>query len=101
MRARYAAFATGEIDFLLQTHHPDTVKAVTRASIQAWSRGATWLGLTILATELGGPSDDTGIVEFTARYRMKGAVQNHHERSQFVKQDGRWYFMDGENCARG
>jgi len=97
MRARYAAFATGALDFLLTTHHPDTVKAISRASIAAWSRGAEWLGLTILATELGGPADDTGVVEFAARYAMKGVVQTHHERSRFAKQDGHWFFVDGED----
>jgi SEC-C motif-containing protein len=97
MRARYAAFATGAIDFLLESHHPDTVKAVSRVGIEAWSRGTEWLGLTIVDTALGGEEDETGVVEFTARFKMKGHVETHRERSRFGKLDGRWYFIDGEH----
>ena len=54
------------------------------------------LGLTILATEAGGEGDETGTVEFVARYRAKGHDLSHHERSTFRRVDGRWHFVDGK-----
>jgi SEC-C motif-containing protein len=41
--------------------------------------------------------DDThATVEFVARYRIAGKGHRLHELSRFVKQDGRWYYHDGE-----
>jgi SEC-C motif-containing protein len=96
MRARYAAFATGQIDYIVDTHHPSNRHTVDRKGVEAWSRESEWLGLTIVATEKGGPQDSHGVVEFSARYREAGAVRNHCERSRFEKHEGRWYFVDGE-----
>jgi uncharacterized protein YchJ len=61
-----------------------------------WAREAQWHGLEIVATEAGGPDDETGTVEFIARYSAKGAPVAHHERSTFKKIDGRWFYMDGD-----
>ncbi len=96
MRARYAAFATGHIDFVMQSHHPASAESVDRKGVEAWSRNSEWLGLTIVSVEQGSPEDERGVVEFRARYRENGAVHIHCERSRFEKKDGRWYFVDGE-----
>jgi SEC-C motif-containing protein len=55
----------------------------------------TWLGLTILATQQGQPDDQTGIVEFVARFAAEQPGQIH-ERSRFKKQKGVWFYLDGE-----
>jgi SEC-C motif domain protein len=99
MRARYTAYATGNIDFILDSHHPSTASSVDRPSTEAWSKNAEWLGLEILSTEFGGENDETGMVEFLARYTIKGATIPHRERAQFEKKDGRWYFVDGKEVS--
>lgn len=96
MRARYAAYATQNIDFILNSHHPKTVDTVDRETTEAWSKNAEWLGLEINSTELGGETDEAGTVEFVAKFKMKGVVIPHHERAQFEKLDGKWYFVDGK-----
>jgi len=45
------------------------------AEFERWARGATWLGLEVLATERGGAGDSDGLVEFRARYRQEGTVR--------------------------
>ncbi|RMH43756.1 MAG: YchJ family protein [Deltaproteobacteria bacterium] len=95
MRSRYSAYATGAVDYILQTHDPATAGDVDRDATEAWSKSAEWLGLEIVATEAGGPDDDEGVVEFVARYRLRGADAAHHERAQFRRCDGRWVFVDG------
>ena len=52
--------------------------------------------MTIVRTERGGPADDAGVVEFIARYIEKGKPQSHHEIAQFRREDGGWFFYDGE-----
>jgi SEC-C motif-containing protein len=95
MRARYSAYATGAIDFIVATHDPKLQDDVDREATQTWSRESEWTGLEIKATERGGPDDDEGVVEFIARYRLKKQDLFHHERSRFQKIDGRWYYMEG------
>ncbi|HEU4514830.1 MAG TPA: YchJ family metal-binding protein [Nocardioidaceae bacterium] len=44
----------------------------------------------------GGPDDDTGEVEFRARFRDARGVQVMHETSRFERRGGRWVYVDGE-----
>jgi SEC-C motif-containing protein len=92
MRSRYAAYALGEIDWILATHEG----RVDRASTEAWSKRSEWLGLEILSRHAGGPDDDEGEVEFVARFRVAGKEQRHHERARFRKRNGRWIYADGK-----
>jgi SEC-C motif-containing protein len=40
--------------------------------------------------------DSHATVEFVARYRIAGRGQRLRELSRFVRQDGRWYYVDGD-----
>lgn len=96
MRARYTAFATGNVDYILATHDPDRSSEVDRKGTEQWATGSEWLGLEIIATENGGASDDAGVVEFVARYKVKGVTIDHRERAVFRKQGESWLFVDGQ-----
>jgi SEC-C motif-containing protein len=96
MRARFTAYAIGAIEYLEESIHPAHRDGVDRASTKAWSDNAEWHGLDVIATEAGGPDDVKGVVEFRARFSIKGVPQEHHERATFEKKDDRWYFVDGE-----
>ena len=95
MRARYTAYATGDVDFIVESHDADRKGEVDRKNTEIWSKGSEWLGLEITSTEKGTPEDDTGIVEFIARYKVKGTKIEHRERALFRKQNERWVFVDG------
>jgi SEC-C motif-containing protein len=96
MRSRYTAYVRGDIDYIVTTHDPATQDEVDRETTEVWARESEWAGLTILAREEGGPTDERGMVEFVARYRAKGHDLTHHERSRFRRVDGRWYYVDGK-----
>ncbi len=96
MRARYSAFVLGEVDFIVESHHARTRHEVDRSSIETWSRKSEWLGLEIASTEGGTENDERGVVEFVARYNVGGLTQTHHERAEFEKDRGRWFFVDGK-----
>jgi SEC-C motif-containing protein len=99
MGARYAAYALHQVDFILGTQHPEKREDADREGTERWSRESEWLGFEILKTERGGPEDSDGLVEFAARYKLKGVTFTHRERAQFKKQEGTWYFWDGEQIA--
>lgn len=96
MRSRYSAHAKQEIPYLHQTIHPDCREDWNEQDVTAWSTNAVWQGLDIVFTEAGGPADDQGIVEFVARFSMKGDPMRHHERAVFEKMENQWYFKEGE-----
>jgi SEC-C motif domain protein len=95
MRSRYTAYVKAEIDFLLASLHPDGSGGVDRDSTKEWSKNAEWHGLEILSTAAGGEKDETGEVEFVAKYSMQGEPQRHHERAMFKRHNGNWLYLDG------
>ncbi len=100
MRSRYTAYVRHQIDYLIQTHHPDTAEGLDRDATEKWARQSEWLGLQILAVEGGGEQEQEGVVEFAARFRQGRQEATHLERSRFRKLDGRWLYLDGEQPKR-
>ncbi len=91
MRSRYSAYTLGLIDYLVATTLPAQQAALDRDSMRAWSLGSTWLGLEVEGSEL---IDTHAFVTFTARWHDGDGEHSHRERSAFVQQAGRWYFID-------
>jgi len=89
MRSRYTAFVRGDVDHLLTTWHPST-----RPRSLDLEPGVKWLGLAVRQHRALGPDDAE--VEFVARSRWQGRGQRLHERSRFVREDGAWYYVDGD-----
>ncbi len=96
MRSRYSAYVCGEIDYLSESLHPNHRSDHDEAATRRWAENADWLGLEIRSTGAGQEQDDTGEVEFIVSYRDDGVVRNHHELSQFKKESGRWYYVEGD-----
>ncbi|MGZ3253958.1 MAG: YchJ family metal-binding protein, partial [Burkholderiaceae bacterium] len=38
---------------------------------------------------------DEAMVEFVARYKIGGRAERLHEVSRFIREDGRWFYVDG------
>jgi SEC-C motif-containing protein len=89
MRSRYSAFVRGNAPYLLATWH-----ASQRPATLALDTAARWLGLEIKQHRITGP--DRAEVEFVARFRVGGKAVRQHERSRFVREDGRWLYVDGD-----
>ena len=94
LRARYSAFATHRMEYVRATTHPAQLAGYDEAGAESWSSQSEWQGLEIRRADKGGEEDDRGFVDFVARYRQGGVPQEHHELSEFRKQDGKWYFWD-------
>jgi SEC-C motif-containing protein len=96
MRARYSSFVECEIDFLQKSHHPAQRDEVNAEELEVWAKESKWLGLTIKECQNGKETDDEGTVEFVAQYEFDKKLQTHHELATFKKEDGVWYFVNGE-----
>lgn len=95
MRARYSAYASGQVDFVHDTMVPEAREGFDRDSAKEWSAKSKWLGIEVLNLEDGTEKDDFGIVEFVARYTSEDTELEHHEIAEFKKVDGQWFFVDG------
>lgn len=91
MRSRYTAFATRDARYLLQTWH-----ASTRPESVELEPDLRWRRLEIVDRAAGGPFDREGIVEFEAFWRQGADRGSLRERSRFVREDGRWLYLDGD-----
>ena len=89
MRSRYCAFVLEDAPYLLATWHPST-----RPTDLAFEHDLKWLGLEVRA--VGETGADRAEVEFVARSRLAGRGHRLHERSRFVREGGRWYYLEGE-----
>lgn len=87
MRSRYSAWVLRLVPYLLATWHPSTRPATLEAGTPKW------LGLQIRRHVADG---DTATVEFVARCSEGGRAQRLHEISRFLREQGRWYYLDGE-----
>lgn len=90
MRSRFTAFALGLADYLLTTWHPSS-----RPDGVEFDPNLTWRKLQIVDTVAGRGSDREGIVEFRAAFRSADGSGVMHERSNFVYESDRWFYIDG------
>jgi SEC-C motif-containing protein len=89
MRSRYSAFVSERADYLLATWHSST-----RPETLDFDANSKWLGLEVREHKV--TVAETAEVEFVARYRIDGRAVRLHERSRFVREDGRWFYVDGD-----
>jgi SEC-C motif domain protein len=89
MRSRYSAFAVGDPAYLLATWHRTTRPRTLELD------DARWTGLDVLTTTGGSMFETEGTVEFRAHSVREGRAGAQHENSRFVREGGRWYYLDG------
>lgn len=89
MRSRYTAFVLRDTDHLWRTWHPRTRPAQVDAG------DVRWVGLRVLDVVGGGVDDQTGIVEFEARFSGPEGPAGMRERSRFERRGGRWFYVAG------
>ena len=92
MRSRYSAYVLRLSDYVLGTWHVST----RPQDLDLSEDGATkWLSLTVVRA-LAGDLPNEAWVEFVAKYKIGGqGAQRLHETSRFVRETGRWFYVDG------
>ena len=101
MRSRFCAFKLNDTQqrysaYLIDTTHPDQQAAIRQQQIYQQDNETIWTRLEIIDTVQGQSKDSSGIVEFKAYFltpSSSNTEQVHHERSSFLKQGGKWYFV--------
>lgn len=93
MRSRYSAFVLNNDKYIYKSW-----SKTTRPSKKSLKQDdpSEWLGLTIVRTAQGTIFDFEGVVEFIARFQSDGKAQQLHEVSRFIRENGKWVYLDGE-----
>ena len=95
MRARYSAFVTHAIDFVVASTHSRTRKEIDLDFIREWSETSTWQALQILETKQ--VNANKAFVSFEARFaNPAGEDQIHREKSLFERENEEWKFVTGD-----
>jgi len=92
MRSRYCAFTLYKGAYLLETHHASTRKTVRKKELIRWSKSVEWKGLEVLNSSV---DSSVGFVEFKAHFISNGKPDMIHEKSKFIFENGRWYYLEG------
>lgn len=97
MRSRYSAYVIVAVEYLIKTTHPSVRKFYDGESIENWAKSSVWQKLEIISKTEGNAKDKKGTVEFKAYFLdAEDKTQIHHELSNFRKELGKWFFVDGK-----
>jgi len=88
MRSRYTAYTQQDERYLRHTWYPNAQPA----GFLAAAPSIKWIRLQIIHHEENG---DDGRVEFVAHCKVNGRAQKMHETSRFLREGGKWYYLDG------
>ena len=90
MRSRYSAYVLGLGSYLQDTWHAST----RPPDVQPFDPALRWLGLQVRRHET--LADGSAVVEFVARSKAGGRAHRLLETSRFVREGGRWFYVEGE-----
>lgn len=95
MRARFSAYSIRDVDFLVKTTAEVQREKLDAEELADYCNSIRCISLKILATEAGGPTDETGVVRFHASLLVNGKRTLHSEISQFHREGGAWVYAEG------
>ena len=98
MRSRYTAYATGDINHIMRSTHPDSPHREIdeerwKQDLSDFVSRSSFTGLRVLAASSNG---DTGQVTFEADLMQNGQPSQLKEASTFLREAGRWMYHSGE-----
>lgn len=93
MRSRYSAFVANNVSYLIDTLHPNKREIDDEIVLKETIAKTLWLGLRIVQHK---PNGHTATVEFVAFYQDGSEIGQLHEKSNFIYENGRWFYSDGE-----
>ena len=94
MRSRYSAYAMGHYEYVLNTYAAEPRAQLNVLELAQGNQETQWVHLDVVHTQ-------GRQVEFKAYYRINDALFILHERSDFIKENGRWVYLTGQIITSG
>jgi SEC-C motif-containing protein len=96
MRSRYTAYASVNIDYIIQTMHGPAAEGFDKENAISWAQNSLWCGLNVVDPGKQSADIDTDEVEFIAKIVTDKLLYLMHERSSFQREQGKWFYFSGE-----
>jgi|LauGreDrversion4_2_1035121.scaffolds.fasta_scaffold205029_4 SEC-C motif-containing protein len=94
MRSRYSAYVTNCMDYIQRTMKGKASEGFDAQEAAKWSNSVYWLSLNLIKHT---QKDQLhGQVEFIVSYQLKDNIFKMHEKSDFIFEEGRWFYIDGK-----
>ena len=93
MRSRYTAYSLQNDTYILDSWHSSTRPA---SLSEEHKLPVKWVELKVINSSVPAQNDTTAAVEFVARFKVNGKAEQMHERSEFIKEAGHWFYFKGE-----
>jgi SEC-C motif-containing protein len=95
MRSRYTAYVENDIQYIQKTMRG---LALSNFNKREAKKKVEWIGLEVMNASIDSDNPEIGFVEFKVKYKLgKQEVGVIHEKSEFHRIEGRWYYMGGEH----
>lgn len=93
MRSRYTAYSLANIPYIKKTMRGKPLSGFDEIEAMHWAKTVIWMELQIVSTAL--KKENVGYVEFIARFMENKQIKSIHETSEFHREDGAWFYVDG------
>ncbi len=93
MRSRYTAYTMAHIDYIKQTMRGKASIGFQEIDAARWAKSVRWIKLTVVSSVIENPC--VGYVTFEALFVDGSRLKSMHEKSEFICEGGRWYYVDG------
>ncbi len=100
MRSRYTAYTRCNIDYIKKTMKSVALENFNYIEAKNWVQTVIWLDLEVLATYFKQNNSGIGYVEFKAYFQVNGEIKILHEKSEFMKENHEWFYIDRQLLSR-
>jgi len=90
MKSRYSAYALGQSKYIIKTNYKNSDDI---ENIKEFSKNSTFKKLKIIEFI---DSDEKAFVTFKATIFLYGNDSSFTEKSTFIKENEKWFYVDGE-----
>jgi SEC-C motif-containing protein len=96
MRSRYSAYAKGELGYIESTMKNRALAEFDAEETRAWLASLRWESLKVGHSEISKENPALAYVGFVATYKHQGKRYQIRERSEFIKEGNRWFYVGGQ-----
>lgn len=94
MRSRYTAYALSNFQYIYETYAKEKRAQLSIKNLSESAENTDWVKLII--HDSPDPEPASGIVEFSAFYLDSDSLFEMRERSNFIKEEDEWRYLDGD-----
>lgn len=94
MRSRYTAYTEANIDYIKATMRGKPLLNFNEMEAKSWAQKAKWISLKIINTYPELKQQNCQFIEFIASYQLDERRESIHEKSEFKKYEGKWFYTD-------